>query len=262
MKTGISFQGFIPIRQEPSESSEMVSQVLFGETFEVRESRGAWRLISLDFDGTEGWVGSESIHSLAEADGAEKGSAGAPEIVVHPVVELTDRIHSRKLMLPAGSLLHGQPGKGYTIQGIQFECSPEGGIVIPGSSADPEKISKALLSIPRLHGGRSGFGFDAPGLIQFLCRVMGISIPRHCREQAGLGSAINFLHEVRKGDLAFFDNPDGVINHVGMVVGKSSVVHVYDRVRIDKLDQQGIFSTERAGYTHRLRIIKRIENQG
>jgi hypothetical protein len=261
MKTGISFQGFIPIRREPSESSEMVSQVLFGETFEIRESRGAWRLISLDFDGIEGWVGSESINSFEEADRTEKGPEGAPGMVVHPMVELTDRSHGGKLILPAGSLLHGQPGKGYTIRGMQFECSTEGAIVIPGSRADPEQISEALLSIPRLHGGRSGFGFDAPGLIQFLCRAMGISIPRNCREQAGVGSAINFIHEVRKGDLAFFDNPDGVITHVGMVLGKNRLVHVYDRVRIDKLDQQGIFSTEREGYTHRLRIIKRIENQ-
>ncbi len=64
MEKGIALQGYIPIRIEPSESSEMVSQVLFGEEFQILGKNGKWQRLSLDFDGFEGWVTQESFYSF------------------------------------------------------------------------------------------------------------------------------------------------------------------------------------------------------
>ena len=179
-------------------------------------------------------------------------------MVVRPSVTALDMKRVRQLVLPAGCIWKGITGKSISIQGEHFELLSEEGVVIPGRETDPEGIGKSLVSIPGLHGGRSGFGFDSPGLVQMLCRAMGIRIPRKSGMQAELGTTINFTHEIRKGDLAFFDNEAGEINHVGMVLDEGRILHAFDRVRIDRFDQQGIYCSEREDYTHKLRIIKRI----
>ena len=67
--------------------------------------------------------------------------------------------------------------------------------------------------------------------------------------------------EIRKGDLAFFDNEEGEIVHVGMVLDKGRILHSAKDVRIDKFDLYGIYSIEKEAYTHKLRIVKRVEGE-
>jgi cell wall-associated NlpC family hydrolase len=107
-------------------------------------------------------------------------------------------------------------------------------------------------------GGRSGFGFDGPGLVQFLCRMIGKQIPRTCQLQSELGTNINFMNEVEEGDLAFFDNEENEIVHVGMILRDGNILHSDTCVSIDLLDHHGIYSNEQERYTHKLRVIKRI----
>ena len=77
-----------------------------------------------------------------------------------------------------------------------------------------------------------------------------------------MGSTISFIEEAQIGDLAFFDNAEGRIVHVGMVIraaeGHFEIIHASGKVRIDALDHQGIFNRETSSYTHKLRIIKRM----
>jgi hypothetical protein len=259
MDKGISFQGFVPMRREPSHASEMGSQLMFGETFRILETGRGWRYISLDFDGFEGWVGADSIQPFESDNRAEKEPEDDIRVVTLPSVSVLDLERARPLILPAGSLWKSISERSMTIQGRHFEVQSEEGLVIPGKDADPEEIGQSLLSIPGIHGGRSGFGFDGPGLVQMICRAMGIALPRDCTAQSDLGTTINFMHEISKGDLAFFDNKEGVITHVGIVLGAGRILHAWDQVRIDKLDQQGIYCAEKEDYTHKLRIIKRIE---
>lgn len=260
MKKGISFQGYVPIRLEPSHDSEMGSQVLFGETFRILEMKGSWLRLSLDFDGFEGWMENNRIRIFEEADLAGSVHEAGFRMVVLPSITVLDTDRGEQQVLPAGSLWESVEGKTLSIQGRHFELLSQEGVIIPGSGIDPEETGKFLVSIPGIQGGRSGFGFDGPGLVQFLCRVMGIRIPRKCGLQAELGSTINFMHEIRKGDLAFFDNKEGEIDHVGMVLDQGRIIHAYDRVRIDRLDHQGIYCVEREDYIHKLRIIRRINN--
>ena len=56
MSFGISDLSIIPMRREKSERSEMVSQVLFGELYEVLEVTEKWVYIRLIYDGYEGWI--------------------------------------------------------------------------------------------------------------------------------------------------------------------------------------------------------------
>jgi len=260
MEKGIVFQGYVPVRSEPSDTSEMISQVLFGEEFRILDSDGKWLYISLDFDGYEGWVEGIGIYPIEPGNQPENMVSDGYRMVSHPYLTAQDLQLGHQVILPAGSIWPNSNGNKITLEDHEFEIMSEEGLVTPGPLADLEEIGRMLVSIPYIRGGKSGFGFDSPGLIQMLGRMMGISLPRQCNQQSELGTAINFIHEVRKGDLAYFDNKEGEINHVGMILNNGQILHSFGQVRIDKLDQQGIYNIEYEAYTHNLRIIKRVKS--
>lgn len=251
MQKGISYQGFLPVRTEPSEKADMFSQLLFSESFSILEEKGAWLLIKPDFNDIEGWVVKNSVRAgiMPEKPGNE--AKEGEMMVIHPSVTVLDTLNARPLLLPAGSVLK-------LSQEESFKKLTDDGWRIPGNDADPEECGKMLLSIPHLHGGRSGFGFDAAGLVQMLCRLMGRFLPHSIAGQAEAGNIVNFIHEAEKGDLAFFHEGEDEFSHVGMVLDEGKIIHVSDQVRIDKLDQQGIYCVEKESYTHQLRVVKQL----
>lgn len=260
MKKGISHQGCIPMRQSPGHRSEMVSQLLFSEVFTIFEEDQGWLHIALDFDGFEGWIEKESIQVIESSDEAEDMPQSSFWMVTHPTITILDLKAGQQLILPAGSIWSSGTATKIEWQGRFFELLSRDGLIAPGTDVDLGEIGERLLSLPALHGGRCGFGFDAPGLVQMLCRMRGLQIPRTSKAQSELGNAINFMHEIAAGDLAFFDNAEGEIDHVGLLLEGGRVLHAYQQVRIDRFDQQGIYCADREKYTHKLRIIKRVES--
>ena len=217
-------------------------------------------LIETDSDDAEGWVMRSTVELLNDAEWSEQETEGKEMMVVLPCVSIRDTRYARQLLLPAGSILTSHLSQTDRHRENRFEKISEDGWIVPGAGIDPEKIGRELLSIPGLQGGRCGFGFDAPGLVQMLCRAMGIRIPHSISSQALQGSAIHFIHEAKKGDLAFFQGGDDQITHVGMVLDGGKIIHVTDQVRIDSLDQQGIYCDEKEQYTHQLRIVKSVKS--
>ncbi|NTW32657.1 MAG: C40 family peptidase, partial [Bacteroidetes bacterium] len=114
------------------------------------------------------------------------------------------------------------------------------------------------LDAPYLWGGRSPFGIDCSGFVQMVYKLIGIRLPRDASQQASQGTTINFLSEAVPGDIAFFDNEDGIIVHTGIIINNGQIIHASGRVRIDNLDHEGIFQVKTKKYTHKLRLIKRI----
>lgn len=114
------------------------------------------------------------------------------------------------------------------------------------------------LNAPYLWGGRSPFGIDCSGLSQMAFRLSGINIKRDAWMQAESGENVHLLDESQEGDLAFFDNEEGRITHVGIMVSKNRIIHASGQVRIDAIDHQGIFNLDTKKYSHRLRLLKRI----
>jgi hypothetical protein len=258
MIKGTTFHTYVPVRFEPEKTSVMISQVLFGEEFTLRERSGEWIAIRLDFDGSEGWVEKKSI-KLSEAENEGKTSTGgAIRLVSLPSATILDLTLGQQKILPAGAVWNSGQKNSMDWYGHNFEILSGEGFIQPGSQNNPRDIGKRLVSLPHIPGGRSGFGFDAPGLVQLLCRMMGKRIPRYCQQQAQLGSTINFMSEVREGDLAFFDDEEGEIFHVGMILSGGNILHCDTCVSIDLLDHHGIYSHALERYTHKLRVIKRI----
>ncbi|PLX10217.1 MAG: hypothetical protein C0594_05205 [Marinilabiliales bacterium] len=120
------------------------------------------------------------------------------------------------------------------------------------------EIAKNYLNSPYLWGGKSPYGIDCSGFTQVLYKICNIKIPRDASQQVNLGKTLNFINEAQAGDLAFFDNDEGSITHVGMYLGDGKIIHASGKVRIDTLDHQGIYNLDTRRYSHKLRVIQSI----
>ena len=130
-------------------------------------------------------------------------------------------------------------------------------------STTPDKkmiIENAYMYInsPYLWGGRSPFGIDCSGFTQVVYKLCGIRLKRDASQQAEQGTTIKSLEESTPGDLAFFANGTEKITHVGILLPQHKIIHASGKVRVDKIDPQGIFNEDKNTYTHNLRLIKRI----
>ncbi|PID91364.1 MAG: hypothetical protein CSA96_08820 [Bacteroidetes bacterium] len=258
MTNAICTLGQVPLFADADIRSGVVSQQLFGEELIVLEKAGAWLHIVRPFDNTDAWMEEKYQIGLRDDLLSDGASENGHRIVTAPHAALRTPEGRQVLMLPAGAIWPVPIGHSLQLGNTSLVPEYDGDLSLTGRNTDPERICRQWLSLPYVQGGRSGYGFDGGGLVQTLCRCMGVGIPQDCGQQAMLGETVNFMHEVRKGDLAFFDNEDGEIAHVGMILGEGQVVHCHREVSIDRIDQQGIFDTVAGRYSHRLRIIKRL----
>ncbi|MEO8821624.1 MAG: C40 family peptidase [Ginsengibacter sp.] len=243
-----------PMRAEPSHKSEMVSQQLFGEKSFILEKNKDWLKIQLRYDGYEAWVQQSHVVEIDE------------ETFLKPDKDLTSDwvnevdFNGHNMQVPMGSSLSAFKN------GMAFWR--KNSVHFKGKSWDPEEIKIApklikqiafkFLNTSYLWGGRSVFGIDCSGYAQMVYKFLNINLPRDAWQQAEQGTLINFLQEARCGDLAFFDNEEGRIIHVGVLLNENEIIHSAGKVRIDKIDTDGILNLETKQRTHKLRIIKRF----
>ncbi len=253
MESGIISKSLAAIRREPSETSEMVNQMLFGETFDIVERYKGWLRIIGHFDEYYGWLdfrltsNMEHDHILASMKLAStlfKAKEVDSELTVN---------------LCPGSALHGFENGLFHCGNTKYTQIENPFVEIPDNKpAIVEQIAKSYLNSPYLWGGRSPYGIDCSGLTQVVYKIAEVNLPRDASQQALIGGTVEFIDHVKPGDLAFFDNEDGAITHVGILLGNGQIIHSSGFVRIDKFDHQGIFNLQTNQYTHKLRVIKRI----
>jgi gamma-D-glutamyl-L-lysine dipeptidyl-peptidase len=253
----------IPIRAQPSEKSEMISQLLFGETVEVLNAskklkalNPGWSQIRCEWDGYIGWISTNQLTFLGE----EK-----PIFDHIPTsFEVVQAAMSQDFMIPLtlGATLPNYDGIQFEIKDKKFTFS--GQVIEPNQiQVNTDfiiKIARKYLYAPYLWGGRSPFGIDCSGFSQMCYKILGIKLPRDAYQQAEEGEIIDFIEQTQPGDLAFFvkNSTASHITHVGILLEDNLIIHASGRVRIDKLDHNGIFNEEVNNYSHLLRIVKRI----
>ena len=247
----------VPVRKEASDQSEMVNQLLFGETVELISKNGNWRKIKSTYDEYIGWVDKKQLLTLEDSEYATLQTSKS--YIVTDLVQIAVKGKSEMLPLLVGSNLpFYKEEKSFTLGESVYEFDGKAKLL---EKAEPESIlmhSYMFLNAPYLWGGRSPFGIDCSGFTQVVFKLCGIKLRRDANQQAEQGTVINLLEEAQPGDLAFFDNADKKIIHVGIILPGHQIIHASGKVRVDRLDHQGIFNTESGSYSHNLRVIKRM----
>lgn len=229
---GICTLSVVSVRREPSHESELVTELLFNDIYEVIEERGGWIYIKMEYDGYEGWI--RSLQHFEIDEDAFKSLASREYSVVSCPIELYD---SKILTF------------GTSIYTSRSRC-------IESNSFINNALS--LLDVPYRWGGRSVFGIDCSAFVQLCAKTVGIRLPRDASQQVEMGEDVYFLTETQPGDIAFFENEEHRIVHVGILLDNERIIHASGKVRIDAIDHTGIFNKELGRHTHLLSTIKRI----
>ncbi len=258
MKFGICKLSVIPLRQEPNHKSELVNQMLFGELCQVTESDNEWLKITLTDDSYQGWVEKKQI-SLIDENEFKRLNQAEPFYSLDLVQHIHNSTSNQHIPILLGGKLYAPRNNAFKIADCVYEFDGNQTETI-NEIKRSQLLENAYLYLhsPYLWGGRSPFGIDCSGLAQMAYRLSGISIFRDTSQQVEQGDTITFLSEAKKGDLAFFDDDEGNIVHVGIIISGNSIIHASGKVRIDQIDHQGIYNWEKGGYTHKLRIIKSL----
>jgi len=242
----ISLLSIVPIRREAAESSEMVSQLLFGEQVEVLEDCGAWLNVKTQHDDYEGWVDSKMLWDASLSE----------EVAIVTSLTATLACEGEHFPLTLGGLLPLPQNGFFKLAGQDFK-------LIDGQvAAEALSLEQALETIkqmkhsPYLWGGRTPFGIDCSGFSQLFYRLQGVDLPRDASQQVSCGDDV-FLQEASAGDLAFFEK-DGRVTHVGILLDAQHIIHASGWVRVDTIDANGIFVKESQSYSHKLLGVKRL----
>ena len=249
MPYGLGHLSVVPVRSLAENASEMLTQLLYGDHFSIIDNRKHWTKIRIAFDKTEGWIGDNQYVEISKDQfkSIEENKKPAYSSDLVAFTSCNEQVLTPVLM---GSMVSNSH-----ILSQVFE-----GDMLNGAGSKSNLVSTALhyLNAPFLWGGKTPFGIDDSGLSQMVYRINGYNIPRSAAEQAGEGEVLSFIEESEPGDLAFFDDKEGNIDHVGIIMKDNYIIHSYGKVRVDRIDHTGIFNTEERKYSHQLRVIKKI----
>ena len=240
---GICLLTVIPMRKNPSHKSEMINQILFGESFKILDQKKKWVYIKLSHDNYTGWICNKQF---------EKISKRKIESYTINQKNYNIKIKGSKQRVVLGSFLPKDELFKKKLQ-IEFNLNNYKSI---DSGLSLSKIAKKYLNSPYLWGGRTTLGIDCSGFTQIVYRFFSINLPRDSHQQARKGKIINYK-DCKSGDLAFFEEKN-IINHVGIILHKKKIIHSSGKVRIDQLDNKGIFNSENKKHSHKLKLIKRV----
>lgn len=248
MQYGICNLNIVPLRLEPADTSEMVSQVLYGDTFKVLEQRKKWSRIRIAFDKYEGWIDNKQYLEISEEQYST--ATGLPLQLTGDLIDFVSNDNDQLIPVSLGSNTANIELFNHKYEGRLAPVAKEKENIVPTACL--------YLNTPYLWGGKTPFGIDCSGFTQMVYKLNGFELKRDASQQATQGDALSFIEEAEAGDLAFFDNNEGNIIHVGIIMENNYIIHAHGQVRIDRLDHTGIFNVDKNIHTHKLRVIKKI----
>ena len=253
MEYGICVLGIVPLRKEPKDQSEMISQILFGQHFKILEVKTKWICIHLASDNYKGWICSKQYQEITYED-FENISLNRFPLVLSKY-SLLECLDSKELVpISIGAILPFYNNGIIKIRKRKYRFKGE---ISSLSKDDIIKYALKFLNTPYLWGGKGVLGIDCSGFTQLVYSLCGITIPRDAFQQAEIGKKVNFK-SIFPGDLIVFINENDRIHHVGIAISNDQIIHASGKVRIDLLSNDGIIHAQSNELTHRLHSIKRI----
>lgn len=248
MKHGICNLSIIPVRAEASDKSELVTQLLFGDTYEVTEEAEKWLKIKISYDNYEGWI--DRIQHFNVSQEYFNNYQNSEHLLL---TKYSTLVYKGNIFYPIllGSTLPFYDG--------EFIKINDDSLLVDGKfqqNLGIKETSFLYYNSPYLWGGKTPFGIDCSGFSQQVFKMNGIKIMRDASQQITQGKPVEFgKHKV--GDLAFFNNPKGNITHVGIMLEDNKIIHAHGKVRVDLLDENGIYNLDRKEYSHVFHSLKR-----
>lgn len=239
MRRGICKLSVVPMRKEASHESELVSELLFNDIYEITEENEEWLKIRCLYDLYEGW-----IRKLQHCEIDEN--------------EFNGYLNKEKFIINSPVALYNNKTLSF---GSKIFEKTESSILLRKNFDSRIMVESAikLLDTPYRWGGKSVMGIDCSAFVQLCAKVAGFKLPRDASQQVNHGMTINFISEIQAGDIAFFENENRRITHVGILLSNDKIIHASGKVRIDTFDQTGIFNKENKRHTHILNTIKRLK---
>ena len=268
----IALHSVVPLRVQPAEEAEQETQMIFAQTATVIETKEKWTYIRLDDDGEEGWADTKMLTILSDQEWEEikeQTSTMQGARVRMPMAYAVSENNGQTIPLTAGTRLPNYKDGEFSLLGVKFRIDPQMVQEKPMAMTEENILNtvRFFINTPYLWGGKNALGIDCSGFSQTIYSLFGIRLPRMARQQCihNPQSTIHELNEVKCGDLAFFDHSDvdpskTKIIHVGILLDKERIIHASGRVKVEKIDEHGIYSAELGRYTHHLAAIKRMMN--
>lgn len=238
MGYGICTLSVVPMRKDASHTSELVSELLYNDIYTIIDANEEWLKIRCMYDSYEGWIRKLQHYEISEAEYSEYISK-EKFIVNSPM------IHYDNMILSFGSKV--------------FENVD--GTISLSKDYNPDIITESalkMLNVPYRWGGKSAMGIDCSAFVQLCAKVAGYKLPRDAYQQACCGDVVENIHDASPGDIAFFKNESNRITHVGILLSRNMIIHASGKVRIDAIDEKGIFNSESAQHSHFLSSIIRL----
>lgn len=254
---GVCRLSVVPVRAESSDKAEQVTQLLFGDHYEVinEDKDRKWVWIRVNYDQYEGWIDVKQHHPISKE---------YFEYLNHAEFKITTDVtssilynKSRQLIL-MGSMI---PISSTELFKMEEQFAFIGEAKNLGQKRDFEFMRTTAvkyLNSPYLWGGKSTFGVDCSGFTQMVFKICGYRLQRDSGQQALHGRSVAAAHEAKPGDLAFFTSATGKINHVGILLEKDKIIHSSGKVRVDSFSEEGIINQDSKVITHQFSHLRRI----
>jgi hypothetical protein len=254
---GVCRLSVVPVRINPSDKSEQVTQLLFGDHYEILEiaENGKWLRVRISFDGYVGWIDRRQHHQVSKDYFLYCNKA---EFKITTDLTASILYHKNRQIILMGSVI---PISSSELFKMEEQFAFNGDAKNLGQKREFEYLKNVALkymNAPYVWGGKTPFGIDCSGFVQMVFKICGYKLLRDSSQQASQGKSIKSRADSLPGDLVFLKNESDKINHVGILIDNNKIIHGSGRVRIDQLTEDGIFDVDANVLTHRFSHLRRI----